>query len=105
MADIHRIDPCRTMLQQHIGEAPGGGAKVQANPPFRVQSEMRECMRKLQPSTGDPRVVLAAHFNRRAIGQQIPRFFHPLGIAEHLASQNQRLRPGAAFRKAKRHQQ
>ena len=105
MADIHRINPCRSMLQQHIGKAPGGGAKVKANPPFRLQPEMRECMRKLQPSAGDPRVVLTAYFKRRAIGQQIPRLLHPLGIAEHLAGQDKRLRPGAAFRKAKRHQQ
>ena len=53
----------------------------------------------------NPGVVLTAAFNRRAIGQQIARFFHPLGIAEHLAGQDKRLCPGAAFRKAKRQQQ
>ena len=93
------------MLQQHIGKAPGGGAKVQTNPPFRVQPEMRERMRKREPAAGDPGVVLPAHFKRRAIGQQIACLLHPLGIAEHLAGQDKRLRPGAAFREPKRHQQ
>jgi hypothetical protein len=50
-------------------------------------------------------VVLTAAFNRRAIGQQIARFFHPLGIVEHLAGQDKRLRPGAAFRQPKRYKQ
>ncbi len=53
----------------------------------------------------NPRVVLTAYFKRRAIGQQIARLLHPLGIAEHLSGQDKRLRPGAAFRKARRHQQ
>jgi hypothetical protein len=42
-------------------------------------------------------VILTAHFNRRAIGQQIARFFHAPVIAENLARQDQRLCPGAAF--------
>jgi hypothetical protein len=50
-------------------------------------------------------VVLTAHFNRRAIGQQIACLFHPPGIAEYLGGQDKRLRPGAAFRQPKRHQQ
>ena len=50
-------------------------------------------------------VVLTAAFKRRAIGQQIARFFHPLGIVEHLAGQDKRLRPGVAFRQPKRHKQ
>jgi hypothetical protein len=50
-------------------------------------------------------VVPTAYFKRRAIGQQIARFLHPLGIAEHLAGQDKRLRPGAAFSQPKRHQQ
>ena len=53
----------------------------------------------------NPGVVPTAYFKRRAIGQQIPRLVHPLSIAEHLAGQDKRPRPGAAFRKAKRHQQ
>ena len=66
---------------------------------------MRECMRKLETAARNPGVVLPAHFKRRAIGQQIARLLHPLGIAEHLAGQDKRLRPGAALRQAKRHQQ
>ena len=53
----------------------------------------------------NPRVVLTAYFKRRAIGQQIACLLHPLGIAEYLAGQDKRLRPGAAFREPKRHQQ
>jgi hypothetical protein len=45
-------------------------------------------------------VILTAHFKRRAISQQIARFFDTLAIGEDLARQDQRLRPGAAFCKA-----
>jgi hypothetical protein len=88
------------MLQQHIGKAPGGGAKVKANPPFRFQAEMGQGMGKLKPPAGYPGVILTADFKRRAISQQIARLFHPFAIGEDLATQDQRLRSGAAFRKA-----
>jgi hypothetical protein len=61
---------------------------------------MRQRMGKLKPPAGYPRVILTAHFKRRPIGQQIACLFHSFAIGEDLATQDQRLRPGAAFRKA-----
>jgi hypothetical protein len=66
---------------------------------------MGQRMGKLEPTAGNPRVILPAHFQRRAIGQEIARLFHPFAIREDLTGQDQRLGSGAGFRKPKCYQQ
>ena len=50
VADIDRMYLRRAMRQQHIGEAAGGGADVEADPPGRRQAEMAQRVVELQPA-------------------------------------------------------
>lgn len=38
MADIDGVDPCRVALEQHLGEAAGGGAEIKAGLAGRIDA-------------------------------------------------------------------
>ena len=71
MAHIHRMHPRRAARQQHIREAAGGGADVEALAPLGREAEVVEAVGELHPAARDPRVVLAAQLERSALGHQV----------------------------------
>ena len=50
VADIDRVHLRRAVRQQHIGEAAGGGADVEADAARRREAEVTQRMVELQPA-------------------------------------------------------
>ncbi len=48
VADIDRMDPQRAVGEQHVGEAAGGSADVEADPSLRAEAERRQPVRELE---------------------------------------------------------
>ena len=100
MPDIHRMHPRRAMRQQHIREAAGRGAHVQADTPRRRQGEMPQRVLQLDAAARHPGVVLATHLQRCGIRQEVARLGNPALAGKHFARQNQRLGARPAFGQA-----
>ncbi len=54
-ADVDRVDPARAARQQHLGEAAGRGADVEADAAGDVEAEPVERMRELDAGARHPR--------------------------------------------------
>ena len=104
-ADIDRIDLGGAAGEQHIGEAAGRSADVEADPTRGIDAEMIERMGELQPAARDPGVVLAPQPQRRVLRQQIARLLDAPLAAEDLAGQDHRRCPAAALDEAALDQQ
>ena len=55
--DIDRIDAPRAAREQHVGEAAGRSADIEADAPRRIEAEMIERGGELQPAARDPRML------------------------------------------------
>ena len=55
--DIDRMDPRRTLRQQHVGETAGRGADIERDHAARVDREMIERKSQLDATARHPRMV------------------------------------------------
>ena len=93
MADVERDHARGAALKEHIGEAAGGSAHVEAVEPGRVDAERVERVRQLLATAGDVR--------RRLDDRELRRLVHLLAgllMAGHQPREHERLRPRAALR-------
>ena len=80
-AHVHGVDPRRAAAQQHVREAPGGGAHVQAHQPLRIDAEVIEPVGQLDAAPGRPRVAAPPDVQARVLGEAHPGFVQPPGAA------------------------
>jgi hypothetical protein len=99
VTDINRHHTHGSALQQTIGESSGRSANVQANFASHIHSKKIQSSRQLKTTAADKRHGFF-HRQRSFDGNQLPGFFQPLFVAEHLSGQNQSLRFGASFDQA-----
>ena len=95
VADVERDHARGATLQQHVGEAAGRGADVQAVEPGDVDRERVERVRELVPGTRDVR--------RRRLDLELRRLVDLLArlrVAGHAPGHHERLRLCARLREA-----
>ena len=103
--DIDRVDAPRTAREQHLGEAAGRGADIEADAARRIEAEMIERRDKLQRRRARPTDAPAARRSAR-IGRDLVRgLAQHDAIGRHAAGRDRGLRPGAALEQAALDQQ
>ena len=100
MADVERDDARGAALQQHVGEAAGGGADVERLAAGDVDAEGVERVRELEPAAADVRVVRRGSATSASASTSVPAFVTDLAVDRDLAGQDQRARPLARRRQA-----
>ena len=60
VADVHRVDPARSPLKQHVGEPAGRGADIDGDRPGGIDPKMIEGVGELDPAARDPGMRRAA---------------------------------------------
>src|SRR5262245_23343179 len=64
VADVDGVDLGGAPGQQHVSKAAGRGADVEPDAAARIDGEMIEGVGELEAAAGDPRMILAAQFER-----------------------------------------
>src|SRR5690606_33144829 len=67
VTDVERDDPAGAALQQHVGEAAGGGADVERLSPLDGNAKGVERVRQLHAAAADIRMVRLYQLNRRVV--------------------------------------
>src|SRR5215468_12217358 len=104
MADVDRVDAPRAAREQHLGEAAGRGADIEADAAARIEFEMIERGRELHAAARHPRV--SRHGVQRCIDRDLVR--RPADqdvIGGDEAGRNRSLRLGTAREQAALDQQ
>src|SRR5579871_1790986 len=81
---IHSVNAGRAAFEQHLGEAAGGGAKVEANPILRRQLEAVQGRDELQCAARDI-AMRGLEFDARARSQQLRRLLDERSVGAHLS--------------------
>ncbi len=107
-ADVDRVDEARAARQQHLGEAAGRGAHIEAYPAGRIEqrvgAETVERTRELEGAARHPAMRRLRAQNR--VGADSVRWFgHRHVVGRDQAGNDGGLRLGAALEHATLHQQ
>jgi len=100
VADVHRMHKGGAASQQHVGEAAGGGADVEAHQSGRVEREVIKRAHQLEAAARHPGVVLAAQLERLTGGEKLARFVDAPLAGKQPAGEDERLSPAAALHQA-----
>ena len=80
VADVEGDHVPRAALQQHVGEAAGRGADIDAEPAGHVDREHVERVRQLDAAAADPRVFRLRDMNLDVVGHQRCRLWPPVAL-------------------------
>src|SRR5256885_8033965 len=99
--DVHGVDARGASLQEEVREAARRGTHIAADESRRGKREMVERALELESAARDVPQGFAGPQPQAGPGvEQLPRLLHPVIARDHLASQAERLRLAARFRKA-----
>ena len=95
VADVDRDHRTRAAREQHVGEAAGRGADVEAGEAVGIEAEGVERRGELDPAARGPGVRLA-RLDPRVLGERVGGFAHGLAVGADQPGGDRRLRAGAA---------
>ena len=103
-ADIDRVDLGRAAFEQHLREAAGRGADIEADAAFRIEAEMVERRRQFHAAARDIR-MRRARFDLGVGCDFLRRLGDELAVGAHQAGLDRGLRLGAAVEQSALDQQ
>ena len=103
-SDIDRVDELGAALQQHLREAAGGGADIEADAAARIEAEMIERRGELHPAARDVR-MRRCRAQARIHRDRLRCLAHGDVVGDDQAGRDRGLRLGAAVEQAALDQQ